>query len=123
MLKTMDARIYTVMHITGAFMIFLAYGGLIVRSMLRSEDILVRKMGAITSGVGLLLVLVSGFGMLSRLHGNTFHPWVIAKLIIWLVLGGLIVLINRKPEMGRALWWVTLLLGFLAIYLGVIKPG
>lgn len=119
----MDVRVYSVLHFTGVLMIFLAYGGLIVRSMLRSEDVLVRKLGAITSGVGLLLVLVSGFGMLSRTYGNTFHPWIIAKLIIWLVLGGLIVIINRKPEMGRPLWWVTLLLGFLAIYLGVVQPG
>lgn len=119
----MDVRIYEILHFTGILMVFLAYGGLIVRSLLRSDDVLVRKLGAMTSGVGLLLILVSGFGMLSRLHDTTFHPWVIAKLIIWLVLGALIVLINRKPQMGRALWWVTLLLGFLAVYLGVVKPG
>jgi hypothetical protein len=118
----MSPIFYKILHLTGVLMVFLAYGGLIVRSMLQSDDRLIRKLGAITSGVGLLLILVGGFGLLAKVYGNAFPLWVILKIVIWVVLGGLIVVINRKPELGRALWWATLLLGFLATVLGLQRP-
>lgn len=118
----MSPTFYKLLHLTGVLMVFLAYGGLIVRSMLQSEDRLIRKLGAITSGVGLLLILIGGFGLLAKVYDNAFDTWVILKIVIWVILGGLIVLINRAPQLGRALWWATLLLGFIAVVLGLQKP-
>jgi len=44
------------------------------------------------------------------------------KIAIWVVLGALIVLINRKPEYSQVTWWVTILLGLTAILMATLKP-
>lgn len=95
-------------------MIFMGYGALLARSLVRSDDAPVRKLGSITSGIGLLLVLVAGFGMISKIGYSFTAPWLIVKMLIWLVLGGIIVLINRKPDLAKTLWWSILGLGSFA---------
>ena len=114
----MDPLIYKVLHLLGAFMVFLAYGALIARSALAADDRRFRRLGAITSGVGLLLLLLGGFGMQAR-YGYKFEPWIWGKIVLWVLLGVLIVFINRRPHLSMALWWVTLLIGLIAAYLGL----
>jgi hypothetical protein len=112
---------YKVIHLLGVLMIFLAYGGLIVRAVYAPTDSQIRRLGAITSGIGLVLVLVGGFGLQAKLHLG-WPTWFILKLAIWVILGAMIVLINRKPELSQKLWWSTLVLGALATVLVVSKP-
>ena len=95
-------------------MIFMGYGALLARSLVKSDSKPVRKLGSITSGIGLLLVLIAGFGMIAKLGYSYTAPWLIVKLLIWLSLGGIIVLINRKPALAKTLWWFILGLGALA---------
>ena len=102
-------------------MVFLAYGGLIVRSATGSDNAGIRRLGGITSGLGLLLTLVGGFGLLAKLNYG-WPVWVIVKLVIWLILGAMIVLINRKPQLSQILWWTTILLGLVALLMVVLKP-
>ncbi|MGB0334530.1 MAG: hypothetical protein ACPGGN_04155 [Opitutales bacterium] len=110
----MDPNFYQVLHIIGICMVFLGYGALLARSMVAPDDFSVRKLGSITSGIGLLLILIAGFGLISKLgHGFT-DPWLIIKMIIWLALGGLIALINRKPQLAVLLWWLLIALGATA---------
>ena len=118
----MSPQFYHLLHLAGVIMLFMGYGALLGRSLAGSDDVRVRRMGSITSGVGLLLMLVAGFGLLAKLYGNTFHGWVIAKIVIWLALGGLIVVINRKPSAALLLWWVTLALGLLGVIFVYYKP-
>lgn len=118
----MPIQFYQILHVFGAFMIMLAYGGLIVRSALKQDSPGVRRMGAITSGIGLLLMLVSGFALLHKLQYG-FPAWAIFKMVLWAVLGGLIVFINRKPEQAQSLWYTTLLLGLVATLLVYLKPA
>ena len=47
---------------------------------------------------------------------------MIIKLVIWLVLGGLIALINRKPALADTLWWVIIGLGALATIMVYVRP-
>lgn len=112
---------YKVIHLLGSFMIFLAYGGLIVRAVFAPTDSQFRRLGAMTSGVGLVLSLVGGFGLQAKLHLG-WPTWIIIKLAIWVLLGAMIVLINRKPELSQKLWWSTLVLGAVATVLAVSKP-
>jgi uncharacterized membrane protein SirB2 len=41
------------------------------------------------TGIASILMLVSGFGLLSKLHNNTFAPWVIVKIVCWLGISAL----------------------------------
>lgn len=113
--------VYKLIHFIGILMVFLAYGGLIVRAIYAPTDSQLRRLGAITSGIGMVLILLGGFGLQARL-GIGWPGWFVTKFILWIVLGGLIVLINRKPEMSQYLWWGTLVLGSLAAMLAVVKP-
>lgn len=117
----MSPQFYNVLHITGVILVFLAYGLLIARGALRSDDPGVRKLGGIASGVGLLLILVSGFGLLAKFSYG-FPAWVIAKIVIWVVLGGMITALNRAPHLSRLWFWVIFLLGLLAVLSAYLRP-
>jgi hypothetical protein len=119
----MSPVFYHVLHVFGALMVFLAYGLLIGRGILGSDSKPLRKLGAMLSGTGLLLILVGGFGLLTKLYDTQFHLWVIIKIAVWLALGGLIALINRKPGLGQFWYWVTLILGLIAVIAVYVKPG
>ena len=110
----MPIHFYQILHIAGIIMIFTGYGALLACSLIKSDDASVRKLGSATSGIGLLLVLVAGFGMMAKLGYSITTPWLIVKLLIWFTLGGMTALINRKPELAKMLWWVILGLGLLA---------
>lgn len=118
----MAPQIYNFLHLTGVLMLFMGYGALLARSLAGSDDRRVRKLGSITSGIGLVLILVAGFGLLARVYDNVFHGWIIAKIVVWLVLGGLIVPINRKPAAALPLWWITLTLGVLSVIFVYFRP-
>jgi hypothetical protein len=110
----MPVHIYQILHVTGIIMLFMGYGALLARSLASSDNVAVRKLGSMTSGIGLLLILIAGFGMISKLGHSFTAPWLIVKMVIWLALGAIIVLINRKPTLAKALWWSILALGTIA---------
>ena len=110
----MDPNFYQVLHIVGISMVFLGYGALLARSMAAPENVSVRKLGSITSGIGLLLILVAGFGLVAKLGYNYTETWILVKFVIWLLLGGLIVLINRKPQLAMLLWCLLIALSATA---------
>jgi hypothetical protein len=116
--------VYKNLHLIGAFMILMALGGAIlqqIHAVPRAQTW--RRPLAITHGIGMVLVLVGGFGMLARL--GIFWPWpgwVIGKIIIWLVLGVLIAVIGRAPALAKPLWWMTIALAAIAAYLALNKP-
>ncbi len=122
MVKTMSVQFYYVMHLAGIVLVFLAYGLLVGRAMARSEDATIRTLGAIASGVGLIFILVSGFGLLGKLQYG-WPLWSFIKMFIWLGLGGMIAVINRMPHLGRIWFWVIVLLGFIAVLTAYMKPG
>lgn len=79
---------------------------------------------AITHGLGMLISLVGGFGLLARigiLHGM-LPGWVLAKLGIWLLFGGFMGALIRKPQWAKVLWPVIIILGGFAAYLAGSKP-
>lgn len=49
-------------------------------------------------------------------------PWILVKLVVWLILGGLIALINRLPGLAWLLWWVLIALGGVAAYMVYARP-
>ena len=73
-------------------------------------------------GIALVLILVSGFGMLAKL-GYGFPGWVILKIVIWLFIGGVIALIRRMPQHAVIFWWALPALGAFAAFLAIYKPA
>ena len=122
----MSYQFYLILHLTGIFMLFSALGGMAVHAMNggTKETNSARKMLAIFHGVGLLFMLVSGFGLLARINGDdmSLPPWIHIKLTIWLLLGSVVSLFYRKAEMSR--WWylLVLVLGIAAAATAVYKP-
>ena len=113
----MNPNFYQVLHIVGISSVFLGYGALLARSMVAPANVSVRKLGSITSGIGLLLILVAGFGLISKLGHSFTETWILVKFAIWLLLGGLIVLINRKPQLAMLLWCLLIALSATAAFM------
>lgn len=120
----MPYEFYKVLHIVGILMVFLALGGAALAGTAGlGKDHPWRKPLALTHGLGMLIVLVGGFGLLARLKftGWPWPGWAVLKLVIWILLGGLLVLAKRQQG-GRIAWWIALLLGGTAAYLAIFKP-
>jgi hypothetical protein len=116
--------VYKNLHLLGVFMILMALGGLIIHQInAGTRQQAWRKPVAITHGIGLVLVLVSGFGMLAQ--RGIFWPWpgwVVGKIIIWLIFGVLIGVIGRTPTLAKPWWWSTIALAAIAAYLAINQP-
>ncbi len=82
-----------------------------------------RKFVSIVHGIALFMVLVGGFGLLARLGLVQSLPgWVIAKLIIWIIIGGLPTLIYKKPKYAKHIFIAIWVLGAIAATLARLKP-
>ncbi len=119
----MSLQFYKVLHLLGLFFVFASLGALTIQAYLgQTLDSKGRRLAGLTHGIALLIVLISGFGALARLGDVGFPGWVLVKLVIWLVIGGIIVLIRKSPQLAAVLWVVLPLLGAFAGYLAIYKP-
>ncbi len=119
----MSYDFYKVLHFFGLFMVFTALGGQIVAALygVNAKEQPGRKWIAIYHGLGLLIMLVAGFGLVAKL-GVGFPGWVVAKLLIWLALGGIGAVAARKKHLASMIWIFVILLGLAAAYLAHYKP-
>lgn len=124
-------QVYLLLHFSGILLVFFAYGSLVTRALLiraagantlPASTLGGKKLGAIVSGLGLLMILVSGFGMVAAMQLG-WPLWVIIKIIIWVLLGSLVGVLNRKPNLSPLMWVLTLALGLAAVATVVIRPG
>lgn len=118
--------VYKVVHVTGSFLLFSALGAMALGSSegLVSDRTAARKLVSVSHGIALVIILVGGFGTLARLGiSSPFPMWVWLKLAIWVLMGGLTVLIRKMPAFAKLFFWLTPLLGTFAAYLAIYKPG
>lgn len=117
---------YQLLHVLGIIMVFMAMGALCVHAMNGGtrDSNNARALVALTHGLGLLLILVAGFGMLARLGAMSggLPGWVWVKVLVWLLLAALIVVPYRKPEWSKALWFALPVLGVIAAYSVLYRP-
>jgi uncharacterized membrane protein SirB2 len=114
----MEYEHYKLLHMIGLISLFLGLGGMI--SYTQGSSPFKGLIGAF-HGIGLTLLLVSGFGIAAKLHLG-FPSWMIVKLVIWIALGAIIVFAKRGILKGATLWGVMLLLGAIAALMGISKP-
>lgn len=74
-----------------------------------------RKRTMIITGIASLLVLVSGFGLLAKLHANQISGWVIVKIVCWLGLSALAGIAYRRPALRGILAMVAMALTLIAL--------
>lgn len=114
----MSPETYKVAHLLGLLLLSLGLGAL-----LSGPKDAKPKIGMAMHGIGLLLLLVAGFGALAKLNIEITASWVLCKLLIWCVFGAMPFFMN-KPFFPRLLAWVLVVaLAGSAAYLGVIKPA
>ncbi len=119
----MSPLLYKVLHITGVLLAFATLGGATLRALAGTpDDAPGRKLAGITHGVALLLILISGFGLIAKL-GYGFPLWVWLKLGIWVVIGAAVAFIRRMPARAVAFWWALPLLGAMAACVAIYKPS
>lgn len=118
----MSYQFYKLLHFIGLFSVFASLGAYLLQAMNSGQkDHPSKKWLGMWHGLGLVVVLVAGFGLLAKGKFG-FQPWVIGKLLIWLVLGGSSALIMRQAKLAKFIWVVVIALGGLAAYLAGYKP-
>lgn len=120
----MSYEAYKIIHILG--LVFLTFGLFGLASVIWNGETPkphLRKLMLAAHGIGLVLLLVAGFGLAARLGLARQMPnWIYAKLGVWLLVGALPALIRRMPQKA-GLWVVTtFILILLAVMLAVAKP-
>lgn len=121
----MPYEFYKVLHYFGLFLTLSGMIGLIsiFWSGAQPQNKL-RKVLIISHGLGLLLILVSGFGLAARLGYVSGLPvWIYYKLTVWLAIGAAIALIKRLNKYSTVWFIVTLGLFTAAALIAVNKPG
>ena len=82
-----------------------------------------RKLTLMITGVASLLVLVSGFGMLSREYHNAWPgQWLTVKIVCWLGVSAIAGLAYRRAQLRGTLSFVALLLVLVALVMVFIRP-
>jgi multisubunit Na+/H+ antiporter MnhF subunit len=119
----MSLEFYKILHILGLVLLTTGLMSFVWYNFLSPQNKGMRILSYSTHGVGLLFILVSGFGMLARLGiTNGLPNWIKTKLAIWVLMGLAITLIRRTGKswpVQIALMVATL--GF-AGWLGILKP-
>ena len=112
----MDPGIYKIIHFIGLIVLFTGLGALIASDPKKPAAF---RRPAMIHGIGLFLLLLSGFGLsLSAKLEIGFPGWMLAKLVILLLLGVMIVLIKRRVIPTPLLYLLAIILGSVAAYLG-----
>jgi len=106
---------YKIIHLIGIAALAIGIGGMLAGGEKR-------KTFVILQGVALLVMLVSGFGLLAKL-GLGFPHFAIVKVVLWLVIGMLPMIFRRlRVPLAAGVCVFLTLVGILA-WLGISKPA
>jgi hypothetical protein len=111
---------YKLLHLLGLFLVFLGFGGLLVGARDRNAP---PKSALALHGIGLLIMLIAGFGVLaSRSIEWPWPGWVFAKLGAWLLMGALPVLYKKGIVPATVVWLAAVAVGGAAAWLAIHQP-
>lgn len=120
----MDLYFYKTLHILGVMLLFAGAGGLVLQQLQDRPHAVARKLAGLSHGIALVLILIAGFGAAAKNAAVSLTaPWLVAKMVIWLLFGLLPLMLRKLPQQAKLLWWVLPVLGLLAAYLAIYKPG
>lgn len=113
----MSIVFYRLLHVIALLAMATSLGGLIAGASGGYRKALVAL-----HGTAMLIVLVAGFGALAKLGIHGLPGWLIAKLVIWLILGGIVVPIRKQPEKKVQWLAISVVLMGVASWLALVKP-
>jgi len=117
----MPYKFYKILHFTGLLLTFTSLSGYIFY-LVQNKSNEKKKLFSVLHGIGLLIVLVSGFGLAARLGLVSQLPvWVYIKIGIWLVVGASVAIIKRQVMSPLALYLIIVSLGVLGAITAVKK--
>ena len=112
--------VYKLIHLAGVFLLFLAFGGLLLE---QKSSLAKQRWVSVSHGVGLLLLLLGGFGMLARMSIHWPWPgWIFIKFAIWLVFGFWLLVARKRWLNPTVNYAVLFLLALAATYFALWKP-
>jgi hypothetical protein len=107
----MSIAFYHIAHLVGLILLFVGFGALASGN----------RKGMMYHGIGLLILLIAGFGLIAKLQIPYASHFVIGKGLIFLILGFLPVLVKKNVLSASAVLWIAIALGGLAAYMGYLK--
>ena len=111
-------QIFYFIHFAGLASLFLGMGAILGMGEDRKH---INKFVGIFHGIGILLILIGGFGLLGVMKTG-FPIWIIIKLAMWVALSMIMILAKRKICTPKATAILALILGLVAIAMCVFKP-
>ena len=114
-MRAMTPATYHFLHIVGVLLLFVGFGGLC------GGDNASRRKAMMYHGIGLLVLLVSGFGFIAKSKSSYTAGYVLVMYAIWVALGALPVLAKRGVVPAKVVVKIALLLGAIAAYCGYFK--
>jgi hypothetical protein len=119
----MDYPTFRIIHLTGLTLTVMGLAG-VLASRAASEAVFKKRwIFHASHGVGMLLLVVSGFGLAGLL--GLMHPvpgWLKGKLVIWLLAGGAMVLATRLSRFAGVVLIFIAALVLAAAWLAISKP-
>src|SRR5246127_2994719 len=121
--STMSYLTLKVVHLVALALTFMGLAGALASNAVSPGPSLTRRIFAISHGLGLILLLITGFFLLMQLGiGKNLPGWVWGKVIIWLLAGASATLVRRFARFQvPMLVYLALLVG-LGAWLALYKP-
>lgn len=119
----MSIEFYRFIHVLGFLLIAVSFGFVAsLGSDSHADSAKHRKFVGATHGIGLLLLLVAGFGLIAKQHISWPFPWwVFLKLAIWLALAAGLPILRKRPEARIIGLVVCIGLMAIAAFLGIFS--
>ncbi|MDE3067339.1 MAG: SirB2 family protein [Verrucomicrobiota bacterium] len=122
----MSYQTLKILHIAGLALTFMGLAGVLGMKMNGGGRPKRHWVFFVVHGVGLLLLLASGFGLVDRLglmRGTRALPgWVQAKLVIWLLAGAAVSLASRLSRYAELVLLFFTALVVAGAWLAITKP-
>lgn len=121
----MPYEFYKFLHFVGLFTLICSIAALIYQTWAHEDaTIKARKWLMIFHGLAVVIILVSGFGLLARLGMMGGWPsWVWIKLAAWTFVIVVPSLVMRVPKARAFMWWLFPVVLYAAAYSVTYKLG
>ena len=118
----MDYATLRIIHLSAIVLTFIGLTGIMALKMAGGAPLPQRLVFHLSHGIGLLVIIVTGFMLGAKLGLHAPPPWMMGKFVIWLLAGASMVLANRFYRFAP---WIVLFFVALvatAAWLAIEKP-